>query len=182
MGWPKLLFLGWLGGLATAAAIGLAVVFGGLFDARASTPHLPTVAWAAHTAMIRYVRNAAGDVTPPARFSQAQVLAGSRDYDAHCAVCHGGPAVARAAWVEGMNPPPPYLLDAARQWTPAELFVISGQGVKMTGMPAWTFHRTDAQLWDLVAFLEALPRVTPADYQRLRQTQAVPPAPTQAVR
>jgi mono/diheme cytochrome c family protein len=165
-----------LAALAVAGATGAAIVWGGLFDVRASTPHSPAFAWATHRAMISFMARDAVGVAAPARFSQAQVLAGLQDYDANCAACHGGPGVGRAQWVEGMNPPPPYLLDAARQWTPSELYLIVGQGVKMTGMPAWTFRRTDAQLWDIVAFLEALPKMSPADYQRLRRSPAsVPP-------
>ena len=163
--------LGALTVLAAAGVVGAGVVWGGLFDARASTPHMPGFGWATHRAMISSMARGAAGVTAPARFSQAKVLAGFADYDASCAVCHGGPGVARAPWVEGMNPPPPYLIDAARHWRPEELYLIVGQGVKMTGMPAWTFRRTDAQLWDIVAFLEALPKTSPAEYQRLRQSQ-----------
>lgn len=169
--------LGVLAAMAAGGAVGAAVVWGGLFDVRASTPHPPGFAWATHRAMISSMTGDAAGVAAPARFSPAQVLAGLRDYDANCAACHGGPGVARAAWVEGMNPPPPYLLDAAREWSPSELYVIVGQGVKMTGMPAWTFRRTDAQLWDIVAFLEALPKMSPADYQRLRKSPASPAPP-----
>jgi hypothetical protein len=38
----------------------------------------------------------------------------------------------------------------------------------MTALPAWGEVRTDGQLWDLVAFLEALPYLTAADYARMR--------------
>lgn len=84
--------------------------------------------------------------------------------------------------MEGLEPTPPYLLDVTDRWSPAELKVIVSEGVKMTAMPAWKFRRSEGQLWDLVAFLEALPQMSSADYLRLRQTARAeaPSAPPSA--
>jgi len=168
--------LTWLVGVACGfAAMGagaLVVIEGGLFNATASTPHIPAVALAAHTAFIRSVEVRAKGITPPARFTPVEVTAGFRDYDTSCASCHGAPGVSNARWAHAMTPPPPYLEDAARRWRPEELYWIVGQGVKMTAMPAWTEVRSDGQVWDLVAFLEALPYLTAADYARMRATAA----------
>ena len=168
---PKLLLL-WLSGVAAgllAVGIGaLIVIEGGLFNATASTQHLPAVALAAHTAFIRSVQVRARGIEPPARFTPAEVTAGFRDYDVSCVACHGAPGIPRADWAGGMTPTPPYLEDAARRWRPEELYWIVGQGVKMTAMPAWGETRSDGQVWDLVAFLEALPDLRTADYARMR--------------
>jgi mono/diheme cytochrome c family protein len=152
-----------------AIAVGAVVVVeGGLFNATASAPDIPAAAVVVHTAFITSVQLRARNIQPPGRFTSAQVAAGFRDYDASCAVCHGGPGVARADWTQGMTPTPPYIVDSARSFRPRELFWIVGQGARMTAMPAWGEVRTDGQLWDLVAFLEALPYLTAADYARMR--------------
>lgn len=162
----------WLAGVAAGfMAVGLGalvVIEGGLFDATASTPHNPIVALATHTAFIRSVQVRAARVRAPAQFSSAQVQAGLADYDASCAACHGAPGVSRATWANAMTPSPPYLSDAARRWRPSELFWIVGQGAKMTAMPAWAESRSDAQTWSLVAFLEAMPYLTPQQYGLMR--------------
>jgi mono/diheme cytochrome c family protein len=164
----------WLAGAASGvAAVGLGagiVIAGGLFNATASAPHNPVVAVAIHAAFIRSVQVRAADVQAPSRFTTAQVLAGMEDYNISCSGCHGATGVARAAWANAMAPPPPYLSDDARRWRPRELYWIVGQGVKMTAMPAWAESRSDTQLWNLVAFLEAMPLLTPADYARRRAT------------
>ena len=49
--------------------------------------------------------------------------------------------------------------------------MIVGDGVKMTGMPAWRSTLSDAQQWDVVAFLDAMPYLTASDYLRLRAGQ-----------
>jgi mono/diheme cytochrome c family protein len=162
----------WLAGVATglvAVALGAVIVIeGGLFDATASTPHNPIVALATHTAFVRSVQVSAAAIHAPARFTSAQVAAGLADYSASCAGCHGAPGLARAPWANAMTPSPPYLSDSARRWRPRELYWIIGQGAKMTAMPAWAESRSDAQIWDLVAFVEAMPVLKPSDYARMR--------------
>ncbi|HEY5289366.1 MAG TPA: cytochrome c [Caulobacteraceae bacterium] len=169
---PRDLLIWVAGGVCALAAIGigaLVVVEGGLFNATASTPHIPIVAVAAHTAFIRSVEVRAEGIKTPAHFTAVEVKAGFRDYDASCSSCHGAPGVSNAGWAHTMTPPPPYLEDAARRWRPRELYWIVGQGVKMTAMPAWAEVRSKDQVWDLVAFLEALPYLSAADYARMRR-------------
>ncbi len=164
-----------LGGVAAFIVMGLgglAVVETGAFDVRASTPHGPLVSWATHATMIHATQHRAASVQAPAGFTAAQVEAGFREYDVDCAACHGGPGVSRAAWVSGINPSPPYLLDAQRRWSAAELYLIVGDGVKMTAMPAWKLTRSDTDIWNLVAFLEALPYITPQAYAQMRAVEA----------
>ena len=151
---------------ASAIAAGLAIVEGGLFDATASKPHEPLVAWATHTAMIRSVevRSPPWSGAPP---TPDRVRAGLRLYADNCAICHGGPGVARAPWTAGMNPTPPYLVDVARHWTPAQQHFIISDGVKMTGMPAWRGQLREDEISAVMAALEALPYVTATEYSRV---------------
>ncbi len=153
--------------LAALGGAGLMVIETGAFDARASTPHDIFTAWSTHTTMIHSMRRGARDVHPPAAFTPAETIAGMRLYEQRCMACHGGPGVARAAWVQGMNPSPPFLLDASRRWTRGQLFWVVKNGVKMTGMPAWGLTESDGDIWNLVAFLEAMPQMKPADFQRV---------------
>jgi mono/diheme cytochrome c family protein len=166
------LIVGWGCGLATVGLGALAVVATGLFDVTAIHPHSNLTAWATHETMIRAERRLSRGVAVPAAFTAAQRSEGFRQYDAECAMCHGGPGVARQGWVDGMTPTPPYITDSARRWSPAELYSIVGEGVKMTGMPAWRAKSSSADIWSLVAFLEILPDLTPQDYARMRAAAA----------
>ena len=40
----------------------------------------------------------------------------------------------------------------------------------MTGMPAWGKTHTDEEIWAMTAFVETLPRLTPAQYQTMSRT------------
>ena len=147
----------------------------GVFNVAASHPHSQIVEWLTHDTMINSVKRRSGDVPLPAIVSVAQAKRGFCDYEAHCVACHGGPAVAREQWVNGMNPAPPYLLDATRQWKPRELDWIVRNGIKMTGMPAWRETLSDQQIGDIVAYLEAMPQMPPQSYLRWRNAKICAP-------
>lgn len=165
------LLAAWAGGLVSAAAlaglIGLWMLLGG-FNTSATSQHSRPAAWAMHSTMQNSVKKRAASVRPPAGFTGADVLAGAHLYVQDCEACHGGPAVDRASWSSGMVPTPPYLLDASRHWSRPELFEILDHGVKMSAMPAWGGVHSKQQLWSIVAFLDALPNLTPAEYARMR--------------
>jgi cytochrome c5 len=174
--WRSLLAAMALGGLTSLGLIGagaLIVVEGGLFNTTSSAPHSPIVSWATHATFKHSVRLRSSKSLSRPAFTPAEVQAGSQQYQADCAMCHGGPGVARAPWVRGLTPTPPFLLDASRRWTPDQLYFIVDHGVKMTAMPAWGETRTPAQVWSLVAFLDALPDLTPEQYRRM--TAAIHP-------
>jgi mono/diheme cytochrome c family protein len=56
---------------------------------------------------------------------------------------------------------------AARAWRARELYWITRNGIKMSGMPAWQHHLSEAELWAVVAFVLQLPELTPAAYAEL---------------
>ncbi|MDQ2802156.1 MAG: cytochrome c [Pseudomonadota bacterium] len=159
------------GGLAAGLVAGLgalAVVEFGLYDTAAAQPHNKIVSWALHKTFQRSVRLRTEEVSVPS-FTQARVISGFRQYQANCMMCHGGPGVARADWVKGLEPTPPFLLGSGNQWTPAELDYILEKGIKMSAMPSWGETRSKDQIWDMVAFLKALPGISPAQFNRMQR-------------
>ena len=149
-------------GLGAAIALALIVPLGafayvksGIYNVAASKPHTKFTEWLTHETMVHSVRSHAKDIDAPASFSASQVRRGFCGYETHCVACHGAPAVGREQWVSGVEPSPPYLVDAAQRWRPRELFWIAKNGIKMTGMPSWRDSMSDDELWDVVAFLEA---------------------------
>ena len=173
--------LGVLVTLAASGASGLGFgfyLYKGGFDTSASKSHIKLVAVVAHDTMINSVRKRSQQIRAPDHFTSEQVLAGAKLYEEHCIACHGGAAVARAPWAATMTPPPPFVIDSARNWSKADLYMILQQGVKMSAMPAWGEILPDAALWNVVAFLEAMPTLSPADYRVMRQqVRAQPTTP-----
>jgi mono/diheme cytochrome c family protein len=145
-----------------------AFVKSGLFDVGASSPHTKLTQWVTHETMIHSIRRHAAGIEAPRRFSSEQIVTGFCTYETHCVACHGASAIAREQWVGGLEPQPPYLLDATSKWTPAELFWIAKNGIKMTAMPSWRDSMSDGQIWDVVGFIEAMRQLPPQSYRQWR--------------
>ena len=179
----KLIQLLILAALATVA-LGALGAFGfiksGIYNVGAARPHTKFTFWVTNETMTHSVKRHARGIVAPANVSAGQVMRGYCAYEAHCVACHGAAGVARQRWASGMEPQPPYLLDATQKFTPAELFWIVRNGIKMTGMPSWKDSLTDAQVWEVVAWLEASRRLPPRTYVQWRAARrcgAVVPGP-----
>jgi len=95
------------------------------------------------------------------------VQAGGRAYAARgCVNCHGAPGASWQKFSEGLRPDPPDLSEVGQQREPGQLFWVIKNGIKMTGMPAWSDH-SDAELWATVAFVRKLPAMSEQEYARL---------------
>ena len=84
-----------------------------------------------------------------------------------CAQCHGAPGVAPGDIGKSMQPLPGPLVDATQNFHPRELYWITRHGIRLSGMPAWEFRLTDSEIWDVVAFLQRLPKLTPQAYAEM---------------
>ena len=135
----------------------VAFIKSGIYNVGASKPHTKLTQWITEETMIHSIRSHAKNIVAPANAGAAEARRGFCEYETHCVACHGAPAIAREQWVSGMEPAPPYLLDATERFKPRELFWIAKNGIKMTGMPSWRNSMSDDELWAVVAFLEAKP-------------------------
>jgi len=144
-----------------------AVIYAGMYDVAATSPHSRLTSWLLETARSRSIKAQAAAVqAPPGLDDPAKVLIGVEHYAAHCAVCHGAPGVPKGDIARGLYPPPPDLAKTAPLYNPGELFWIVKHGIKMTGMPAWSDH-SDDELWATVGFLEKLPGMSEQEYASL---------------
>ncbi len=153
--------------LAAGGTVGFA--YSGLFDVSASATEPGVVRWLLQTTRERSVRRRAESIAAPDQSDEKQVAAGGRAFGEMCAGCHGAPGLDPMLGARDMNPPPPDLIKAAAERTPAEFFWVIKHGIRMTGMPAWGATHSDTQLWELVAFLERLPELAAEDYRQLTE-------------
>lgn len=157
--------------VASAAAVlvlmgvaALILIYSGVYDIAASSPHLAPVRWALETTMERSVREHADAVAPGPAADSALVASGFRHFDAMCVTCHGAPGRERSEIGQGLLPEPPPLSEAVARWSDEELFWIAKHGIKMTGMPAFGTTHDDETLWSIVAFVRLLPEMSPSQY------------------
>lgn len=140
--------------------------FGGFFSVAANWADPPPLAAALVRVRTASIDHHATD-RPPANFGDAaMVRQGAAAFARQgCANCHGGPGVGWAKFSEGLNPSPPDLKEVAPELAPREVFWVVKNGIRMTGMPSFGMIGVkDDELWQIAAFVKALPKVTPAEY------------------
>lgn len=148
----------------------LAVSYSGLVSIAANTGHFAVVEWFLHTTMRNAVRTQSLPYSLPegiALDDPALVQRAAGHFASSCSSCHGAPGVAQSPAVLAMMPPPPRLEDQVGRWEDRELFWIGQHGIKYSGMPAWVSQDRPDEVWSMVAFLRALPDMTPDAYRAL---------------
>ncbi len=158
----------WL--LVIAFISGVVVMFSGVINVAATNPHNPVTGFILSTTMDNSVRAHAKGITAPPLDDARMVMEGFRHYREMCVGCHLAPGINSTEISEGLMPRPPTLQDEVEEWKPEELFWVTKNGVKMTGMPAWGPTHSDAKIWAIVAFLEKLPHMTVEQYQEMDRT------------
>lgn len=156
------------------AAGAAAFVYFGVFDVAATRPHHRLTYHLLHYAMKRSVAMRAGEIRPPQLDDRQRVRDGMVLYRVHCLQCHGAPGVAPDDIGLGLTPAPANLVEAGREWPAADLYWVVRHGIKMTAMPAWEYRLDDRQMWDLVAFIKAMPTWSPAEYRELSDATPLP--------
>ncbi len=146
--------------------------YSGLYDVSASSPHSGVLHWLLSTTSHASIERRASEIEVPELDNDDLVLAGINDFNSMCAGCHGAPGKDPEAMGQGLNPPAPDLAEKAAELTPAELFWVTKNGIRMTGMPAWGATHGDDSIWPVVAFMTRLPQLDEAAYQELLESAA----------
>jgi cytochrome c553 len=169
-------FLAWaalvVAGLIVAGAI---FVYAGFYNVAATTGHSRPVEQILRTAMMRSVVSRARHVTPPPNFNPQDRQVAEQavgHYEMMCRTCHGAPGKKPDPWQ--LYPPAPDLTDALKvmRWSDAEVFWITKNGIKDTGMSAFGGSHSDEDLWALTALIRQLGDISPEQYQALSERAA----------
>jgi mono/diheme cytochrome c family protein len=159
----RLLLLPALGALCAGI-----VLTAGLVDFSASRPPGRFEERLATFALNRSIKRHAPRVANPLAGSPAAVAAGLALFRTHCVDCHGAPGVDPTEGGASLNPPAPGLtLARVQARSDGELKWIVSNGIRMTGMPAFGASRSEKEVWQLVAALRQLPRLSPEERHSL---------------
>ncbi|NDV88870.1 c-type cytochrome [Aurantimonas aggregata] len=156
--------------IAGAVVLAFAVSLSGLVPIAASSGHFGPVGWFLHFTMQNVVDRQSMLIEVPEDIDlddPALVRRSVGHFATGCAACHGAPGVPQSPVVLSMTPPPPRLEAQVPEWEDRELFWIVKHGIKYSGMPAWPTLDRDDEVWAQVAFLRALPEMTPQIYADL---------------
>jgi cytochrome c1 len=147
------------------AAGGALFIAGGFYDISVTAQHTQPVYALLEKTMERSVKRRAREHPSPPLGAEPQVRRGAACYRDKCLQCHGGPGVAQGEIGLSMQPLPGPLVDAAVRWSASELYWITREGIKMSGMPAWRYRLSNDDLWAVVAFLQRLPQLDPQQFE-----------------
>ncbi len=146
---------------------GLIFIYSGVFDMAANHPHSDLTLWVIDKTVTQSVKHRSRGVSPPNLSNPAMIKSGAYHFQQMCVQCHGGPGVERSDAGDGLYPQGPDLAGAHNRWTPGDIFRITRNGLKMTGMPAWGKTTSDEDIWAMVAFMERLSAISPEKYQQM---------------
>jgi mono/diheme cytochrome c family protein len=155
--------------IVLAVLAGAAFVWSGVYPVGADVPHSPFVQNLMQATRQRSIALRAKDIPVPPLDDQKMIAAGAGHYGEMCVGCHLGPGMMHSEIRPGLNPQPPDLTKTPTI-TPAEEFWAIKHGIKMTGMPAWGATHDDQVIWNIVAFLQKLPGMTPEQYKALAES------------
>lgn len=163
-------------GVAVLLAVitALAVIYSGLFNVGATVSDAAPLKWMFITTRENSIKHHAKSVTGSAPKGVEAVEHGFRSFRETCAVCHTPPGRSVSTIAKGLNPPAPALAELVDMETP-ELFWVTKNGIRFTGMPAWGGSYSDGEIWQMVAFLRTTPQMQAADYDALDRRVSQPP-------
>ena len=151
--------------LLVIAGFAGAFIYAGFYNIGADAPHSRLVYAALSQVRERAIAHHSRNIEPPADLSSAKRIAtGAGLYTEMCTGCHLGPGVEKSELSQGLYPPAPELARGSDR-SPAQQFWIVKHGIKLSAMPAWGRTHSDDLIWDMVAFVRALPNMSPEQYQ-----------------
>lgn len=155
--------------LIAEAAAAFILLYSGTYNISTLNHDIGPINWALDTGMTRSVMHHAQQIQAPPLTDRAMIQAGFEDYHEMCVACHGAPGVSPDEVGKGLWPDAPNLAKTVPDWTSGQLFWITKNGIKFTAMPAWGPTHSDNEIWAMVAFLEKLPQLSPAEYHEMEQ-------------
>jgi mono/diheme cytochrome c family protein len=142
-----------------------AFVYSGIYNIGADAPHSRFVFAALDALRDRSVASRARGIAVPLDLeSPKRIAAGAGLYGEMCSGCHLGPGVEKSEISQGLYPAAPELAGGT-DLSAAEQFWIVKHGLKFSAMPAWGKTHNDELIWDMVAFVRKLPKLSAEQYK-----------------
>jgi len=162
--------LGVVCGLLLVAIAAAAVVYTGSFNVSAIVPPSKAERTLATLALNKAVAKRASVRKNPLAANSETLRGGLAHFRENCVLCHGAPGVDPGEIGQGLNPGAPDLtLRRVQARSDGELFWITSNGIRMTGMPAFSPTHGEKEIWQIVAFLRHLPELTDEETAALKR-------------
>jgi mono/diheme cytochrome c family protein len=108
----------------------------------------------------------------PVSNTEENFVAAREHFADHCASCHANDGSGNTEIGRGLYPKAPDMrLPRTQQLSDGEIFYFIENGIRLTGMPAWSTGTPDGEKasWQLVHFIRRLPKLTPEDIAEMER-------------
>jgi mono/diheme cytochrome c family protein len=125
------------------------------------------------------IRRRTAALTNPVEYSGEVIADGRAHFADHCAICHANDGSGKTPIGSGLWPKAPDMRQPQTQnLSDGELFWIIENGIRFTGMPAWSTGTQDGETasWHLVHFIRRLPKLTPEELEEMEGLNPKSPA------
>jgi len=158
---------------------GLGLAFLGFLPTRADK-HPPRIeSHIAMSALDNSVDRHAPRIDNPVPSTDDNLIEGLKIYTMNCAGCHGGIDRKPVPFGRSFYPPAPNLILYPLDDPEWHVYYIVHNGVRYTGMPAWSKTLSDPDLWKVTAFLTRLDKLPPAVQDYWKKSSGVNPPTAQ---
>ena len=156
---------------------GYAVVKSGLIPANADAKPGGLELWMARTSLRATLTHNAPKIQNPVALTDQNLINGVHLFAQNCAVCHGcAQGMASLSPIaKGLYPKPPqFATDGVEDDPEGDSYWKIKHGIRLTGMPSFTYTLNDQQIWTLALFLKHMDKLPPAVNQTWQQVQNWP--------
>ena len=157
-------------GFVLGVIITLAVIFGGAylylrlgyFDVSAIPDPGKMEHQMANMSLDAAVDKRAPQGPNPVPLNDDVLIDAAKEYEEHCAMCHGSQNPNAMDFGDKLSPRAPNLLRRGDRDPDGNIYWIIENGIRMTGMPAWKDHMKPEEMWGIVHLLKNVKNLPPA--------------------
>jgi mono/diheme cytochrome c family protein len=116
--------------------------------------------WVTGYALRHWIQAKASDQSNPMPPTPENLQIGQREFDEHCAVCHGFDGGGRNELHADFNPPVARLASGLKRVPDGKLYFIIANGIRLTGMPGFGPYHNPDTLWRIILWVRHFPQLT----------------------
>ncbi len=98
----------------------------------------------------------------PVALTDDVLIDAAKEYEEHCSMCHGSQSSKAMTFGNKLSPRAPNLVRHPMDDPDGQIYWTIQNGIRMSGMPAWSGHFSDNTTWGLVHLLKNVDKVSPA--------------------
>jgi mono/diheme cytochrome c family protein len=119
--------------------------------------------WLAGSVKSRWVKEHASRHSDPISPTLDNLKMGQKEFNYHCAFCHGALGDGKNQIEGNFYPAVPKLTGDTQKMSDAEIYFVIAKGVRNTAMPSFERHHSPDEIWRIVLWVRHLAHLSPRE-------------------